>query len=281
MKLLSFISNSERRIGVMTDGGVIDLTAAGITAPIEAVIAEWDTARLLIASMINDPALPRLDPEKLVFAPVTAPSKILCIGLNYSKHARETGGEPPAEPAIFCKMPECAAGHREGIPMPPAVCKIDYEAELVVVIGRHAYNVSPDEARGCIFGYTCGNDVSARDAQFRSSQWLIGKSLPKFAPCGPYIVTADENDFADAEITCHVNGELRQTARTSDMTFSPAEAVAYVSQFIELRPGDLLYTGTPDGVIIGMEKSRRVWLKPGDTMTVTIDGIGSLTNQIV
>lgn len=280
MKLLNFIENGERHVGVLANGGVIDVTAAGMTAPMESIIAKWDVSRLVIASMINDADLPRLDPETLTFAPATNPSKILCVGLNYSLHAAETGGETPPEPAIFCKLPECAAGHREAVPMPPAVSKIDYEAELVAVIGKHTYNVSREEAEACIFGYTCGNDVSARDSQFRSSQWLIGKCLPKFAPSGPYIVTADENNMADAEITCHVNGELRQSARTSDMTYSPADVVAYVSQFIELHPGDLIYTGTPSGVIIGMEKGTRIWLKPGDEMTVSIEGIGSLVNRI-
>jgi len=279
MKLLNFLVCGETRVGAVSPRGVIDLTAAGLSSPMETLIAEWETAGDIVRAMLADETLPALSMDELTLAPATRPSKILCVGLNYRDHAAETHGETPKEPAMFCKMPSCAAGHLEEIPLPPAVTKLDYEAELVIVIGRYAYNVRAEEAPAHIFGYTCGNDVSARDAQFRSSQWLIGKSLPKFAPSGPVIVTRDELDPSDLAITCTVNGEVRQRARTSDMTFPPAGIVAYVSQFIELFPGDQIYTGTPAGVIIGMEKGKRVWLTAGDTMTVTIEGIGSLTNR--
>ncbi|MBR5381401.1 MAG: fumarylacetoacetate hydrolase family protein [Oscillospiraceae bacterium] len=279
MKLLNFLVRGETRVGAVSPRGVIDLFSAGLTSPMATLIAEWETAGDIVRSILADETLPALPMDGLTFAPATRPSKILCVGLNYRDHAAETHGETPKEPAIFCKMPSCAAGHLEEIPLPPVLTKLDHEAELVIIVGKYAYNISAEEAPAHIFGYTCGNDVSARDAQFRSTQWLIGKSLPKFAPSGPVIVTRDELDPSDLAITCAVNGEVRQSARTSDMTFQPPEIVAYASQFIELCPGDQIFTGTPAGVIVGKPKGERVWLGAGDTMTVTIEGIGSLTNR--
>ncbi len=280
MRLIRFKENGKTSLGALCERGVIDLTANGINSNIRSVIADWEIFRLQIEELLADSRLSVRSISELTPAPVTNPSKILCVGLNYISHAEETGGGSPKEPAIFCKMPQCAAGHLEAVPLPPACSKIDYEAELVIIIGSYAYNIGEQEAKKNIFGYTCGNDLSARDAQFRSNQWIIGKSLPKFAPSGPVIVTADELDASDLEITCTVNGELRQAARTSDMTFKPAEIVAYISQFMELFPGDQIYTGTPSGVIIGMPKGSRPWLKEGDEITVSIEGIGSLTNRL-
>lgn len=279
MKLINFITENEARAGVLTCRGVIDLSLCGLPKSMEELISRWDRLKSAVEDAVRNEALPALDAEKLTFSPVTHPARILCVGLNYKEHAAETHGEPPKEPAMFCKMPSCAAGHLEKIPVPKSARKLDYEAELVIIIGKYAYNVPASDAQSYIFGYTCGNDVSARDAQFRSTQWLIGKSLPKFAPTGPVIVTADELDVSDLAIECRVNGELRQSARTSDMSFSPTEIVAYVSQFIELEPGDQIFTGTPAGVIVGMEKGKRVYLRAGDTMSVTIEGIGCLTNS--
>ena len=278
MKLLNFLVRGETRVGAVSPRGVIDLAAAGLSSPMETLIAEWETAGDLVRSMLEDETLPAMPMDELTLAPATRPSKILCVGLNYSDHAAETHGETPKEPAIFCKLPSCAAAHLEPIPIPPGLKKLDHEAELVIIVGKNAWQVRAEEAPAHIFGYTCGNDVSARDAQFRSSQWFLGKTLSKFAPTGPVIVTSDELDVSDLAVTCAVNGEVRQHARTSDMTFSPAEIVAYVSQFIELCPGDQIFTGTPGGVIIGKPKDERVWLTAGDTMTVAIEGIGSLTN---
>ena len=281
MRLLNFIENGKTNLGALTERGVINLTANGITSPFNRVIDGWDIFKPRIEGILADKLLPAYNLSELTIAPASSPSKILCVGLNYSSHVEETGGEPPKEPAIFCKMPDCAAAHLEAVPMPPSCKKIDYEAELVIIIGRYAYNITAEVADQHIFGYTCGNDLSARDAQFRSDQWIIGKSLPKFAPSGPVIVTADELDASDLTISCTVNGELRQSARTSDMTHKPADIVAYISQFMELFPGDQIYTGTPSGVVLGMPKGSRAWLKEGDEITVTIEGIGSLTNRLI
>ena len=211
------------------------------------------------------------------------PTKILCVGLNYKSHAEETGGEAPKEPVIFSKFNDALAADGQEIALPLWHRCYDYEAELVVVMGKPLFHAeSEDEARSAIGGYTCGNDLSARDCQFRSNQWLIGKSFPGFAPIGPRIVPASEFDpQTPHRITCAVNGETVQDDDVTNMIFSCANIVAYISQFIALEPGDLIFTGTPAGVILGKPKGHRVWLKPGDEVTVTIEGIGTLRNRLV
>lgn len=274
MKLCNFFVNGRIHTGVLTDGGVRDLTAAGYGG----TLADFISAGALPAV----PDGPDLDPDGLMFANVTEPSKIVCIGLNYKKHAEETGGEPPKEPVIFSKFNDALSPAGGAVKLPANARCFDYEAELVIVVGRWADSVSVEEAKDCIFGYTCGNDLSARDAQLRSTQWLIGKTFAGFAPAGPYVVTADEFDpDADHRITCRLNGELVQDDFTSGMIFPCAELVSYVSKFTRLAPGDLIFTGTPSGVILGKAKGTRVWMKKGDEVSVTIDGIGTLTNVLV
>jgi len=211
------------------------------------------------------------------------PKKILCVGLNYKNHAKETGGEPPKEPVIFSKFNDALASHEQEIPLPHWHRCYDYEAELVVVMGKPLYHAaSREEARAAIGGYTCGNDLSARDCQFRSNQWLLGKSLAGFAPVGPRIVPAEEFDPDQPHrIACAVNGVTVQEDDLSNMLFSCAEIVEYISQFLPLSPEDLIFTGTPSGVILGRPKEQRAWLKPGDEVAVTIDGIGTLRNRLV
>ncbi len=211
------------------------------------------------------------------------PQKILCVGLNYKSHAEETGGEAPKEPVIFSKFNDALAGDGQKIALPPWHRCYDYEAELVAVIGKPLYHAaSEDEAREAIGGYTCGNDLSARDCQFRSAQWLIGKSLPGFAPVGPVIVPASEFDPQKPHrIRCEVNGVTVQDDDVVNMIFSPAAIAAYISSFMPLGPGDLIFTGTPSGVILGQPKGQRTWLKPGDEVAVTIEGIGTLHNILV
>ena len=211
------------------------------------------------------------------------PTKILCVGLNYKSHAEETGGEAPKEPVIFSKFNDALAADGQEIVLPPWHRCYDYEAELVAVMGAPLYHAASEEdARAAIGGYTCGNDLSARDCQFRSNQWLLGKSFPGFAPIGPRIVPASEFDpCAPHRITCAVNGVTVQDDDVTNMIFSCASIVAYISQFLPLSPGDLIFTGTPAGVILGQPKGRRVWLKPGDEVAVTIEGIGTLRNRLV
>ena len=211
------------------------------------------------------------------------PKKILCVGLNYKSHAEETGGEAPKEPVIFSKFPDALAEDGQEIALPAWHRCYDYEAELVIVMGKALYHAESEaEAKDAIGGYTCGNDLSARDCQFRSEQWLIGKTFPGFAPIGPRIVPAAEFDPSlPHRIRCELNGVTVQDDDVTNMIFSCGVIVHYISQFLPLAPGDLIFTGTPAGVILGKPKGHRTWLKPGDEVAVTIEGIGTLRNKLV
>ncbi len=213
---------------------------------------------------------------------IREPGKIICVGLNYRSHAEETGGQAPKEPVIFSKFNDCLSRHGEDIFLPEWHRCYDYEAELVIVMGKEVWNADEDAAAQAIYGYTCGNDLSARDCQFRSDQWLLGKALPGFAPVGPRIVPASEFDPARSHrITCTVNGSVVQDDDVVNMLFSCPQIVSYCSRFFRLQPGDLIFTGTPAGVILGQPKGQRVWLKKGDSVSVSIEGIGTLTNRLV
>jgi 2-keto-4-pentenoate hydratase/2-oxohepta-3-ene-1,7-dioic acid hydratase in catechol pathway len=234
-----------------------------------------------ISDALTDQRLPALDFDTLTLANVTQPQKIVCVGLNYKKHAAETGGEPPKDIVYFSKFNDALTPAGGSITLPTWLRCFDYEAELVIVIGKTAWNVTKEEAPDYIFGYTCGNDFSARDSQFLSSQWLAGKSLPGSAPAGPVIVTPDSFDpNADNGISCEVNGNRVQADLTSGMIFDCADIVSTASRYFRLTPGDLIFTGTPSGVILGKDKDSRVWLKAGDVVKVTIDGIGTLTTAL-
>ena len=211
------------------------------------------------------------------------PTKILCVGLNYKSHAEETGGEAPKEPVIFSKFNDSLASDGQEIALPPWHRCYDYEAELVIVMGKSLYHAESEaEAKAAIGGYTCGNDLSARDCQFRSNQWLIGKTFPGFAPIGPKIVPAEDFDpQTPHRIVCEVNGVTVQDDDVTNMIFSCECITSYISQFMPLEPGDLIFTGTPAGVILGKPKGHRNWLKPGDEVAVTIEGIGTLRNRLV
>jgi len=210
---------------------------------------------------------------------VTGCDKILCIGLNYRQHAKECNLPLPPAPVLFNKFSNALAADGDSVYLDPAYVEYDYEAELVAVMGKPARNVSSEDALDYVFGYTCGNDLSTRDLQFaRSNQWLLSKTFDGFAPIGPWVVTADALDPNDLAISSTVNGELRQNSRTSDMIFSLAEIIADLSRHFTLLPGDLIFTGTPQGVMHGYPKDQKNWLKPGDSVEVTIEGIGTLHN---
>jgi 2-keto-4-pentenoate hydratase/2-oxohepta-3-ene-1,7-dioic acid hydratase in catechol pathway len=236
-----------------------------------------DTAHQIVAAAAGFPAV---DPGTFRWRPVVEhPEKILCVGLNYRSHVAETRSAVSEMPVLFGKFPNTLAAAGDEIPIPPASAQMDYEAELVIVIGKTCRGVSVSDALTAVLGYTCGNDVSARDLQHRSSQWLIGKSLDGFGPVGPMITTADEvGDPQALSIQLTRNGTVCQSARTDQMIFSCAEVVAYASTLFTLQPGDLIFTGTPDGVILGKPPEERRWIEPGDTVTVTIEKLGSLTN---
>lgn len=213
---------------------------------------------------------------------ITGCGKVLCIGLNYRQHAKECNLAIPSAPVLFNKFENSIAADQERIYLDPAYKEYDYEAELVAVIGKKAKNVSEAEALDYVFGYTCGNDLSTRDLQFvRGNQWVLSKSLDGFAPLGPCVVTADEIDPQNLRISSTVNGEVRQNSNTSDMIFTVAQIIADLSKHMTLMPGDIIFTGTPQGVMHGYPADQKNWLKPGDTVEVTIENIGTLHNSFV
>jgi 2-keto-4-pentenoate hydratase/2-oxohepta-3-ene-1,7-dioic acid hydratase in catechol pathway len=295
MKTLMFRKEERLALGIKTDQGVIDVEAAAALFP-EAGAPPVTFAQLMAQGEAGGAALSRLaamaaeaaeelfQPEdSLTFGPcVPDCQKIICVGLNYVQHAIETKAtELPKEPLLFGKFAHTLAGHREDIYMPGRTSRIDYEAELAIVIGRKAKNIGLDEALNYVYGFCNANDVSARDLQLKTSQWMLGKNCDGFCPVGPYLVSKDEvGDPNQLGIRCMVNGELRQESRTSDMIFSCGEIVRYVASHMTLYPGDIILTGTPAGVILGYPKEKRVWLRDGDQVTVEIEKLGSLTNRI-
>lgn len=225
-------------------------------------------------------AAPIPQAEVRLLAPVAWPQKIIAIGLNYADHARESGMEPPPNPVCFVKTPNSLVGPGEPISWASgASSQVDYEAELAVVIGRRASRVAQAQALDHVLGYTCCNDVSARDAQFADGQWVRGKSFDTFCPLGPWVVTADEVPDPQAlGIRCRVNGETLQDSSTAEMIFGVAEIVSYLSQYLTLLPGDVIATGTPVGV--GFSRTPPIFLGDGDVVEIEIDGIGTLSNPV-
>ncbi len=215
------------------------------------------------------------------FAPVVPrPQKILCVGLNYRNHIIETGRELPEYPTLFAKFADSLLGPRDDLVIPSVSERVDWEVELGVVIGRPVKRASVEEAAAAIAGYTVVNDVSMRDWQRRTLQWLAGKMFERSTPAGPYLVTPDEvGNAEDLEVRTEVDGEVMQQSRTSDLLFSPAEIVAYASQAITLRPGDLIATGTPGGV--GDARKPPVYLRPGNTLRTWIENLGECLNPCV
>lgn len=226
----------------------------------------------------DGPVVGTLDAVAIV-APVPAPAKVVCVGRNYAEHAAETGSAVPTEPQLFSKWANAVVGPGVDVIRPRITHALDYEAELVAVIGRTARHVAQDDALEHVFGYTCGNDISARDLQFGDTQWTRGKALDTFAPMGPWIVTTDEvPDPQVLGIRCIVNGETRQDDSTANMLFSVARIIAFVTEAITLEPGDVIYTGTPPGVGAGHHPPS--YLEPGDLVRVEIDRIGAIENRI-
>jgi acylpyruvate hydrolase len=224
---------------------------------------------------------PERDASAADYAPVVPdPSKIICLGLNYERHIREMGHDPPDAPTLFAKYSAALLGPRDPIVLPAVSEQVDWEAELAFVIGTPVRHADERAARAAIAGYTICNDVSMRDWQHRTPQWLQGKTFESSTPVGPMLVTPDEVDDArDLRLRCEVDGELRQDARTSDLVLDPVAIVQYVSRILTLSPGDLISTGTPGGVGAGMDPP--VFLRPGQVVRTVIDGIGELVNECV
>ncbi len=222
----------------------------------------------------------RVDEPVRLLCPIPAGGKLLCIGLNYRDHAIETGMPIPSEPIVFNKLAGSLCGPEDVVSLPACSAKVDYEAELVLVIGRTTWQVSESEADESIFGYTCGHDVSARDWQIGrpGGQWLLGKSFPNFAPVGPVLVPREFiADASNLSISMRINGEIFQQSSTQQLIFSPAQLISYLSQCCVLEPGDLIFTGTPPGV--GTARKPPRFLRSGDVCEVEVEGLGVLRNR--
>ena len=283
MKLISYLSeNGQRVAGRGSDGGYVDIQSADSSLPSTMrellALGPEGLKRAAVAVGKGTPmtATPR------ILAPVPDPQKVICVGLNYADHAKESGVQPPEEPVFFCKFPTAVCAHEDNIVLPKVSAQIDYEAELVVVIGRGGKNIPKQKVVEHVAGYCPGHDVSARDWQLNKpgKQWLLGKTFDTFAPFGPELTTADEvGDPSDLRIQLRLNGTTMQDSRTNQLIFKIDELVAYVSQVCTLVPGDVIFTGTPPGV--GMARKPPVLLKPGDSVEVEIEKLGTLRNKCV
>lgn len=280
MILLTYKTPAGLALGAKTEKGILALDTVPDTFFREGAVA-FPALQARLEAARNDPHATFLNEADLELGPcVPSPGKIICVGLNYLRHAAESGMSVPKTPVLFSKFSNTVAAPNEGVPLPSNTQQYDYEAELVVVLGKRARYVSEAQALNFVLGYCNGNDLSARELQMLTGQWLLGKTLDKFMPLGPYLVTADEaGDPGAMPVRCWLNGELRQNSNTSDLIFSVAHLIHYVSQYLTLEPGDVISTGTPEGVILG--RTDKVWLKPGDEVTVEIGCLGRLSNPMV
>jgi 2,4-didehydro-3-deoxy-L-rhamnonate hydrolase len=270
MKLVTFTYNGRRRIGEVVGDRVHSM-------------AETDSLERLVRRGITPQRMSEnLALDKVKLEAPFRPTKIVAIGLNYADHAKETGQTPPKAPLIFAKFVTSIIGPGDAITWDTAIAnEVDFEAELGVVIGKRARNVSEEDAMRYVFGYVAANDVSARDLQLRiDAQWTRGKSLDTFCPIGPYLVTKDEiADPHNLSIKCTVSGEVMQDSNTSNLIFNIPQLISYCSRSFTLEAGDLIVTGTPPGV--GVARDPKRFLKDGDTVTVSVEGLGELTNPVV
>jgi 2-keto-4-pentenoate hydratase/2-oxohepta-3-ene-1,7-dioic acid hydratase in catechol pathway len=271
MKLVSFSTSNRIQPGVLLDDGtVVDLSLSGHTNAL-AVIASGLTT-------VPDGSTQRLSNVRL-HAPISNPPRVFAIGLNYRDHAKESGMEIPKTPVVFFKLTTAIIGPGEPIVLPKNSTQPDYEAEFAFVIGKGGYRIPASAWREHVYGYTIVNDVSARDVQFATSQWSMSKSFPTFCPLGPAIVTADEiPDPHQLAISLSIDGEVLQNSNTRELIFGVPALVEYLSSITPLLPGDIVSTGTPAGVGLGRTPKR--WLKPRENVTITIEGLGSLSNPV-
>jgi 2-keto-4-pentenoate hydratase/2-oxohepta-3-ene-1,7-dioic acid hydratase in catechol pathway len=276
MKLATFTGGQAPELGVVEGDSIISLsrTAPRLASGMIDLIARWDAIEGEVRRTVQSaPRRPLTNVHLL--APVPRPGRILAIGLNYADHIKETGHEMPAKQVWFCKQPTAANGPYDQVQIPKVSIAVDYEAELVAVVGRGGRHIAKDRAPASVFGYCAGNDVSARDWQMATSQWLLGKSFDTHAPFGPWITTSDEvGDPHVLGVRSFVNGEKRQDSNTRNFVFNVWDQIAYVSQVMTLEPGDLIYTGTPGGVGMGFKPPK--YLNPGDVVRVEVDKLGYL-----
>ena len=280
MKLFRYREAGKEKPGVVLDNEHYDATAFGEDFG-EVFFETGGLSRLHWFLSQNRDSLRKLDSQVEFAAPFTRPSKLVCIGLNYADHARETGATPPAEPVIFLKATSSLAGPFDHILLPRGSQKTDWEVELAVVIGKKASYVSEEEAMSYVAGYCLHNDVSEREYQLeRGGTWDKGKGCDTFAPVGPYLVTKDEiADVDNLRLWLKVNGKMMQDGSTANLIFKLPHLISYVSQFMTLLPGDVISTGTPAGVGLGMNP--QVYLKAGDVIELGIDGLGEARQTVV
>jgi 2-keto-4-pentenoate hydratase/2-oxohepta-3-ene-1,7-dioic acid hydratase in catechol pathway len=283
MKLATLLTDQGPKVvGVALDGRFVDLCAIDAKLPktMREILAAPEgltsAAHALAAGISKGPFV-----TGKLQAPVGNPDKVFCIGLNYRDHAIETNSPIPSEPVVFSKFSQAVIGPEEAVILPRVAHEVDYEAELVVVIGKRGKNISKETAFSHVAGYTVGNDISARDWQKGrpGGQWLLGKTPDTFAPTGPYLVTSDEVDPHNIRIGLRLNGETVQNSSTKELIFGVDEVIAHVSKLVTLQPGDLIFTGTPPGV--GVARKPPLFLKPGDRMEVDIEDVGVLVNPVV
>ncbi len=294
LTLLTLRREGEDRLGVRMERGILDVpAAAGILgrhapATMDALLQgeEGPSVESLVAeALASDAAGPAFLPEgEVEYGPLLRrPDKVVCVGLNYRKHAEEIGAAVPEWPVLFNKFSGSLNRHGGTVQLPVEHARqFDYEVELVIVMGRRARNVSEAEALDHVAGYATGNDFTARDLQNgRGGQWMIGKAIDGFAPLGPHLVTADRVDPDRLAIECRVNGEVRQSSTTADFIFDTRTMVSYISRFFTLEPGDVIFTGTPEGVIAGLPPEEQAWLQAGDRIDCSVEGLGELTFHLV
>ena len=280
MKFVTFQHDHHAHAGVLQEGEVISLKEAGFHSLLE-VIQGGQEARLRIASFVETNAAPAFPLASVkLLAPLPKPPKIICIGLNYRDHAIESKMEIPKTPTVFSKYPSTVIGPGESIVLPKNSEKPDYEAEMAVVIGKNGRHVKAADWREYVFGYTNLNDVSARDFQMATSQWMIGKTFDTFCPMGPYLVSADEiADPHALDISLTIDGVVLQHSNTRELIFQVPELIEYLSSVFTLEAGDVISTGTPSGV--GFSHTPPRWLRAGDSVTVQVEGLGALTNPVI
>ena len=283
MRLITYENSEGLRVGGVREGMCIDLAATDPALPscVKALLARWPDLRQRAERALL--AGRRVPLEEIRLLPVIpSPEKVICVGLNYADHAAETGAEAPSEPVIFNKFPTAIAGQWQPIVLPLASEQVDYEAELVAVIGRGGRHIPRDSALDHVAAYCCGNDVSARDWQLHKpgGQWLMGKTFDTFAPIGPMLVTAEEiPDPGNLSIELRLNGRAMQQSTTAQWIFPLDVLIAHISRVCTLSPGDLIFTGTPPGV--GFARRPPVFLQPGDVVEVEIEKVGILRNPVV
>ena len=285
MRLATLSTPAGPRAAVLAGDHYVDLYASDMTLPMSVryLITAGPDALRAAAAVARSPAAIRIPVAAAkLMPPIPDPAKIMCIGLNYRDHALENNRAIPTEPVLFAKFNNTLIGDRVPIKIPKVSSKVDYEAELVVVVGKRGRDVAEADAMSYVAGYTVGHDVSARDWQFKGEekQWTIGKTFDTFAPTGPHLVTADEVPDPHAlPIRLKLNGKTMQESNTREFIFTVPQLIAYLSQVISLKPGDLIFTGTPSGV--GVARKPPVFLKPGDKVEIEIEGIGVLRNPVV